>query len=127
MKSAKHAGNSMAVPGAGGAGGLVLLLSRKQRKLRPAGQGRPPREGIAHLLPVTHLPSQVSKISLVDLAGSERADSTGAKGTRLKVWQPLVAALLQGGAWGGGVGVRSPIGRGAWRVRGAGAPGAAPP
>lgn len=28
--------------------------------------------------------SQVSKISLVDLAGSERADSTGAKGTRLK-------------------------------------------
>lgn len=27
---------------------------------------------------------QVSKISLVDLAGSERADSTGAKGTRLK-------------------------------------------
>ncbi|XP_042070184.1 kinesin-like protein KIF1A [Haplochromis burtoni] len=27
----------------------------------------------------------VSKISLVDLAGSERADSTGAKGTRLKV------------------------------------------
>lgn len=29
---------------------------------------------------------QVSKISLVDLAGSERADSTGAKGTRLKVF-----------------------------------------
>ncbi len=29
-------------------------------------------------------PPQVSKISLVDLAGSERADSTGAKGTRLK-------------------------------------------
>uniref|UniRef100_A0A2I3HXH1 Kinesin family member 1A n=1 Tax=Nomascus leucogenys TaxID=61853 RepID=A0A2I3HXH1_NOMLE len=28
---------------------------------------------------------KVSKISLVDLAGSERADSTGAKGTRLKV------------------------------------------
>ena len=27
---------------------------------------------------------QVSKISLVDLAGSERAESTGAKGTRLK-------------------------------------------
>lgn len=27
---------------------------------------------------------KVSKISLVDLAGSERADSTGAKGTRLK-------------------------------------------
>lgn len=27
---------------------------------------------------------QVSKVSLVDLAGSERADSTGAKGTRLK-------------------------------------------
>jgi kinesin family protein 1 len=26
----------------------------------------------------------VSKISLVDLAGSERAESTGAKGTRLK-------------------------------------------
>lgn len=26
----------------------------------------------------------MSKISLVDLAGSERADSTGAKGTRLK-------------------------------------------
>ncbi|ERE82049.1 kinesin-like protein KIF1A isoform 2 [Cricetulus griseus] len=30
---------------------------------------------------------KVSKISLVDLAGSERADSTGAKGTRLKVGQ----------------------------------------
>lgn len=29
--------------------------------------------------------SQVSKISLVDLAGSERADSSGAKGMRLKV------------------------------------------
>ena len=28
--------------------------------------------------------TQVSKISLVDLAGSERADSTGAKGLRLK-------------------------------------------
>ena len=27
---------------------------------------------------------QVSKVSLVDLAGSERADSTGARGTRLK-------------------------------------------
>ena len=27
---------------------------------------------------------KVSKISLVDLAGSERAESTGAKGTRLK-------------------------------------------
>ncbi|XP_042338914.1 kinesin-like protein KIF1C, partial [Plectropomus leopardus] len=27
---------------------------------------------------------KVSKISLVDLAGSERADSSGAKGTRLK-------------------------------------------
>lgn len=27
---------------------------------------------------------QVSKVSLVDLAGSERAESTGAKGTRLK-------------------------------------------
>lgn len=38
-----------------------------------------------HLLQLTHLPFQVSKISLVDLAGSERADSTGAKGTRLKV------------------------------------------
>nr|XP_033778656.1 kinesin-like protein KIF1B isoform X9 [Geotrypetes seraphini] len=33
----------------------------------------------------TNLPTEkVSKISLVDLAGSERADSTGAKGTRLK-------------------------------------------
>lgn len=32
-----------------------------------------------------HALLQVSKISLVDLAGSERADSTGAKGTRLKV------------------------------------------
>ncbi len=30
---------------------------------------------------------QVSKISLVDLAGSERADSSGAKGMRLKVCQ----------------------------------------
>lgn len=36
------------------------------------------------LIDVHSLP-QVSKISLVDLAGSERADSTGAKGTRLKV------------------------------------------
>lgn len=34
---------------------------------------------------LTRLLFQVSKISLVDLAGSERADSTGAKGTRLKV------------------------------------------
>lgn len=34
---------------------------------------------------ITLLLIQVSKISLVDLAGSERADSTGAKGTRLKV------------------------------------------
>lgn len=33
---------------------------------------------------LTFFISQVSKISLVDLAGSERADSTGAKGTRLK-------------------------------------------
>ncbi|CAG9130602.1 unnamed protein product [Plutella xylostella] len=34
---------------------------------------------------ITNLMSEkVSKISLVDLAGSERADSTGAKGTRLK-------------------------------------------
>lgn len=29
--------------------------------------------------------TQVSKISLVDLAGSERADSSGARGMRLKV------------------------------------------
>lgn len=35
---------------------------------------------------------QVSKISLVDLAGSERADSTGAKGTRLKVRTILAQA-----------------------------------
>lgn len=34
---------------------------------------------------------QVSKISLVDLAGSERADSSGAKGTRLKVRNLFVA------------------------------------
>lgn len=35
--------------------------------------------------PTTGLATEkVSKISLVDLAGSERADSTGAKGTRLK-------------------------------------------
>ena len=35
---------------------------------------------------ILHLPLlfKVSKISLVDLAGSERAESTGAKGTRLK-------------------------------------------
>ena len=39
---------------------------------------------------------QVSKISLVDLAGSERADSTGAKGTRLKVTthNPLLLILI---------------------------------
>lgn len=36
---------------------------------------------------------QVSKISLVDLAGSERADSTGAKGTRLKVQTNFTASL----------------------------------
>ncbi|KFO22544.1 Kinesin-like protein KIF1B [Fukomys damarensis] len=41
----------------------------------------------------------VSKISLVDLAGSERADSTGAKGTRLK---PLVAPEVSGQGWGSG-------------------------
>lgn len=41
-----------------------------------------------------HLPFQVSKISLVDLAGSERADSTGAKGTRLKVGRTV--NLLRG-------------------------------
>lgn len=39
-------------------------------------------------LRVTPVSLQVSKISLVDLAGSERADSTGAKGTRLKVGPP---------------------------------------
>lgn len=33
---------------------------------------------------------QVSKISLVDLAGSERADSSGAKGMRLKVRQAML-------------------------------------
>ena len=38
---------------------------------------------------------QVSKISLVDLAGSERADSTGAKGTRLKV-RGSFSSLLYG-------------------------------
>lgn len=44
-----------------------------------------PIVALGHLLHLSHLPFQVSKISLVDLAGSERADSTGAKGTRLKV------------------------------------------
>ena len=38
---------------------------------------------------------QVSKISLVDLAGSERADSTGAKGTRLKVMTHNALLLIQ--------------------------------
>ena len=38
---------------------------------------------------------QVSKISLVDLAGSERADSTGAKGTRLKVTTHNALLLIQ--------------------------------
>ncbi|PWA14067.1 hypothetical protein CCH79_00021122, partial [Gambusia affinis] len=39
----------------------------------------------------------VSKISLVDLAGSERADSSGAKGTRLKVrghWRATAGLFL---------------------------------
>lgn len=36
---------------------------------------------------------QVSKISLVDLAGSERADSSGAKGTRLKVKNLLLTPI----------------------------------
>lgn len=40
---------------------------------------------ISRLDETTQLTTEkVSKISLVDLAGSERADSTGAKGTRLK-------------------------------------------
>lgn len=53
---------------------------------RPCSEeaGRPHR-GLPPRLHLTPLPFQVSKISLVDLAGSERADSTGAKGTRLKV------------------------------------------
>lgn len=37
-----------------------------------------------HDLATDLITEKVSKISLVDLAGSERADSTGAKGTRLK-------------------------------------------
>lgn len=37
-----------------------------------------------HDLTTDLITEKVSKISLVDLAGSERADSTGAKGTRLK-------------------------------------------
>jgi kinesin family member 1 len=37
-----------------------------------------------HDLVTDLITEKVSKISLVDLAGSERADSTGAKGTRLK-------------------------------------------
>jgi Kinesin motor domain len=37
-----------------------------------------------HDLTTDLVTEKVSKISLVDLAGSERADSTGAKGTRLK-------------------------------------------
>lgn len=46
---------------------------------------------------------QVSKISLVDLAGSERADSTGAKGTRLKVKTHFTAFPTASFAflWGG--------------------------
>uniref|UniRef100_A0A8C6M4J4 plus-end-directed kinesin ATPase n=1 Tax=Nothobranchius furzeri TaxID=105023 RepID=A0A8C6M4J4_NOTFU len=37
-----------------------------------------------HEMETDNTSEKVSKISLVDLAGSERADSTGAKGTRLK-------------------------------------------
>ena len=37
---------------------------------------------------------KVSKVSLVDLAGSERAESTGAKGTRLKT-RGLIGHLIQ--------------------------------
>lgn len=53
-------------------------------------------------IPAAKLPLclQVSKISLVDLAGSERADSTGAKGTRLKVREEYESALGAGCFWG---------------------------
>lgn len=39
---------------------------------------------------------KVSKLSLVDLAGSERADSTGAKGVRLKVsiTPPYIGSII---------------------------------
>ena len=40
--------------------------------------------GVARCEFISYYVIQVSKVSLVDLAGSERADSTGAKGTRLK-------------------------------------------
>ncbi|ETE56908.1 hypothetical protein L345_17380, partial [Ophiophagus hannah] len=51
---------------------------------------------------------KVSKISLVDLAGSERADSSGAKGTRLKArWWSWAGSPASRGV--GGVGSTSPI------------------
>ncbi|OWK05545.1 hypothetical protein Celaphus_00002834 [Cervus elaphus hippelaphus] len=56
-----------------------MTLAREGGPCRPHPGGRAPL-GIQFLC--------VSKISLVDLAGSERADSTGAKGTRLKVGLP---------------------------------------
>lgn len=63
-----------------------MTLAREGGPCRPHPGGRAPL-GIQFLC-VTAVSSQVSKISLVDLAGSERADSTGAKGTRLKVGLP---------------------------------------
>lgn len=54
----------------------------------------PPDLVTSYLFPLT----QVSKISLVDLAGSERADSSGARGMRLKVRR--LRRDRQGQCWG---------------------------
>ena len=64
-----------------------MTLARESGPCRLHPGGRP--HWALRLLRVTLVSSQVSKVSLVDLAGSERADSTGAKGTRLKVGPPL--------------------------------------
>lgn len=80
------AGSGLLGLGRGGAlwRGRLAGAPSAAMEILPRGPGTPPCI-LRPLVHVTRLLFQVSKISLVDLAGSERADSTGAKGTRLKV------------------------------------------
>lgn len=116
----RHAeGSSTGLRPLGPSGGALALEAQRR-------QGAP-TAALGHLLHLTCLPFQVSKISLVDLAGSERADSTGAKGTRLKVGarpprpqragDPRTSTHLLGpvsklGLPWGGSGRRAPLGAG---------------